>query len=87
MRFAFPFPLAEHSAASGSVSCLTVGAGCVPADGGLRKVPSEPKSVPIVLSAVNQPDAVEFLIPQGQSSQGSSKLHIDIPSIDDCPGV
>ncbi|CAL1673652.1 unnamed protein product [Lasius platythorax] len=56
-------------------------------DGDLKKVPSEPRSAPIVLNTLLQADSTDFLIHQSHSSQRPSKLHIDIPSIDDCPGV
>lgn len=58
-------------------------------NGSLRKIPSEPKSAPVILNALNQNEGTGFLVPQGHSSsQGHSpKLHIDIPSIDDCPGI
>ncbi|XP_011641037.1 G protein-activated inward rectifier potassium channel 3 isoform X1 [Pogonomyrmex barbatus] len=51
-------------------------------DGSLKKVPSEPKSAPIILNMLPQADNTDFLIHQERSSQKSSK-HIDIPSIDD----
>ncbi|XP_012058853.1 PREDICTED: G protein-activated inward rectifier potassium channel 3-like [Atta cephalotes] len=56
-------------------------------DGSLKKISSEPKNVPIVLNMLPQADSTGFLIHQDRSSQKPSKLHIDIPSIDDGPGV
>ncbi|EFN84913.1 ATP-sensitive inward rectifier potassium channel 12 [Harpegnathos saltator] len=59
-------------------------------DGGLRRVPSEPKSAPTVLDTLSRAaDSTGFhLVHQGHSSsQEPPKLHIDIPSIDDCSGV
>ncbi|KAK2576339.1 hypothetical protein KPH14_005698 [Odynerus spinipes] len=56
-------------------------------NGSLRKIPSEPKSAPVILNALSQNEGTGFLVAQGHSSQGPPKLHIDIPSIDDCPGI
>uniref|UniRef100_V9I7I7 Inward rectifier potassium channel 4 n=1 Tax=Apis cerana TaxID=7461 RepID=V9I7I7_APICE len=56
-------------------------------DGGLRKIPSEPKSAPVILTTDHQSDAPEFLASQGHSSHGSPKLRIDIPWIDENSGA
>lgn len=67
--------------------CLTsVWCWCVIVDGGLRKIPSEPKSAPVILTT-DHADAPEFLASQGHSSHGSPKLRIDIPWIDDNSGA
>lgn len=63
------------------VSCLTIlGAGTV--DGvGLKSIPSESKTAPVIMTHTNQSDG-GFLIPtHGPQSQGPPKLHIDIPPI------
>lgn len=57
-------------------------------DGGLRKIPSEPKSAPVILTTDHQSDAPEgFLASQPHSSHGSPKLRIDIPWIDENSGA
>lgn len=71
---------------------IVIGAGVIVDGLSLRKVPSEPRTAPVILSTLSQSDGSGFLIPSGQhglQSQGSSspKLHIDIPLIDDVQGV
>ena len=72
---------------SSFVFCLNIfGAGIV--DGGsLRKIPSEPKTAPVILGTLNQGGGLGAPLPSQGQARGLQKLHIDIPSIDDSPGV
>ncbi|KAK0096457.1 hypothetical protein PV326_005419 [Microctonus aethiopoides] len=50
----------------------------------MKKIPSEPRTAPVILTTYNQSDGSGYLIPpQGFGNQGSSKLHLDIPLIDE----
>lgn len=67
-----------------TVYCLTViGAGIV--DGGMRKIPSEPRTAPAILTYPVHPEPTPG--PNLTPGQGPPRLHLEIPTISEPPQV